>query len=230
MHLPNGPFTTLGGNGAVSPGGNVGSVLNAGGGSASYDATYQDYDGTRAIRILNPCTGSNSDLVSNPQCGWWENANILQMQKSRRYSTAEPLANGTITLIGGFVNGGYTNRNYPNTDPATEGGAAKPTVEFFPSTGPAQQMQFRVDTSGLNSYTHAFTMPSGKMPLPANISAMLWDPDTFQETRLPNGTAGCAERTLTNPTYAQMTYGMSLASGPVDRPSIYNPNASKGSR
>lgn len=338
MHLPNGSFTTFGGNGAVSPGGNLGSVLNPGGGSASYDATYQDYDGTRAIRIINPCEGSNSDIVSNPACGWYENANVLQMQKSRWYSSAEPLANGTITLIGGFVNGGYINRNYPNTDPATEGGAAEPTVEFFPSTGPAKQMQFMVDTSGLNSYAHAFMMPSGKMFLQANVSAMLWNPDTFDETRLPdmpgdvirvypasggvamlpltpannynptilfcggsampeydwgnyswpfvdtwlvpasndcqritpepidgssptweqdddmlefrtmgqlislpdstilvvngglNGTAGYAERTLTTPTYAQMPYGMSLAAGPVGRPSIYNPNAAKGSR
>ena len=338
MHLPNGSFTTFGGNGAISPGGNLGSQLNPGGSSAHYDATYQDYDGTRAIRILNPCNGSNSDIVNNPNCGWWENANVLQMQKSRWYSTAEPLGDGTIALIGGFVNGGYINRNYPNIDPATEGGAAEPTVEFFPSKGDAKNMQFMIDTSGLNSYAHAYMMPSGKMFLQANTSAMLWDPASFQETRLPEmpggvirvypasggvtmlpltpannynptilfcggsdmpeyswgnyswpfvdtwlvpaskdcqritpepadgssptweqdddmfdgrtmgqlvslpdgtilvvnggafGTAGYAERTLTTPTYAQMPYGMSLATGPVGRPSIYNPDAPKGSR
>ena len=338
MHLPNGSYTTFGGNGAISPGGNLGSVLNPGGGSAHYDATYQDYDGTRAIRILNPCSGSNSDIVSNPKCDWWEDANVLQMQKSRWYSTAEPLGDGTIALIGGFVNGGYINRNYPNTDPRTEGGAAEPTVEFYPSKGTAQDMQFMIDTSGLNSYAHAYMMPSGKMFLQANVSSTLWDPSSNQETRLAdmpngvirvypasggaamlpltpannynptilfcggsdmpeydwgnyswpfvdtwlvpaskdcqritpepldgstpaweqdddmlesrtmgqlvllpdgnvlvinggtNGTAGYAERTLTTPTYAQMPYGMSLASGPVGRPSLYNPNAPKGSR
>ena len=338
MHLPNGSFTTFGGNGAVGPGGNLGSVPYSNGASAQYDGTYQDYDGTRAIRIVNPCTGSNSDLVSNSSCGWWENANVLQMQKSRWYSTAEALANGTITLIGGFVNGGYINRNYPNADPAYEGGAAEPTVEFYPSLGDARVMQFMIDTSGLNSYAHAFMMPSGKMFLQANVSAMLWDPDSFEETRLPdmpngvirvypasggaamlpltpdnqynptvlfcggsdmpeydwgnyswpfvdtwlvpasqdcqritpepldgssptweqdddmlesrtmgqlivlpdstllmvngglNGTAGYADRTLTTPTYGQMPYGMSLASGPVGRPSIYNSSAPKGSR
>lgn len=338
MHLPNGSFTTFGGNGAIAPGGNLGSQLNPGGGSAHYDATYQDYDGTRAIRIVNPCNGSNSDLVKDPNCGWWEDANVLQMQKSRWYSTAEALGDGTIALLGGFVNGGYINRNYPNTDPATEGGAAEPTVEFFPSRGDAKNMQFMIDTSGLNSYAHAFMMPSGKMFVQANVSAMLWDPESFAETRLPdipggvirvypasggvamlpltpannynptilfcggsdmpeydwgnyswpfvdtwlvpaskdcqritpepadgssptwvqdddmfesrtmgqlvslpdgtllvvngaeNGTAGYAERTLTTPTYGQMPYGMSLASGPVGRPSIYNPDAPKGSR
>jgi len=45
-----------------------------------------------------------------------------------------------------------------------------------------------------------------------------------------NGTAGYAERTLTTPTYGQMPFGMSLASGPVGRPSIYNASAPKGSR
>ena len=338
MHLPNGSFTTFGGNGAIGPGGNLGSVPYPNGASAQYDETYKDYDGTRAIRIVSPCTGSNSDLVSKPECGWWEDATVLQMQKSRWYSTAEPLADGTIALIGGFVNGGYINRNYPNTDPTYEGGAAEPTVEFFPSRGDARIMQFMIDTSGLNSYAHAFVMPSGRMFLQANVSAMLWNPDTFEEVRLPdipggvirvypasggvamlpmtpenqynptvllcggsdmpeydwgnyswpfvdtwlvpaskdcqritpepldgssptweqdddmlesrtmgqlvnlpdgtilvvngglNGTAGYAERTLTTPTYGQMPFGMSLASGPVGRPSIYNPSAPKGSR
>ena len=200
-------------------------------------------------------------------------------------------------------------------------------------------MQFMVDTSGLNLYAHAFMMPSEKMYLQANVSAVLWNPDTFDEVRLPNipgnvvqvyltsrgvamlpltpqnkynptllfcggsdmpeydwwgnyswpfvdtwtvpaskdcqritpepldgsspvweqdddmlesrtmgqliilpdstllvvngglnGTAGYAERTLTTPTYGQMPFGMSLASRPVGRPSIYNPSASKGSR
>ena len=338
MHLPNGSFTTFGGNGAVGPGGNLGSVPYSNGASAQFDDTYKDYDGTRAIRIVNPCTGSNSDLVSNPQCGWWEDATVLQMQKSRWYSTAEALADGTIALIGGFVNGGYINRNYPNTDPAYEGGAAEPTVEFYPTRGDAKVMQFMIDTSGLNSYAHAFMMPSGKMFLQANVSAMLWNPDTFEENRLPdvpggvvrvypasggvamlpltpqnnynptllfcggsdmpeydwgnyswpfvdtwlvpaskdcqritpepldgssptweqdddmfesrtmgqlinlpdgtllvlngglNGTGGYAERTLTTLTYGQMPFGMSLASGPVGRPSIYNPSAVAGSR
>jgi hypothetical protein len=45
-----------------------------------------------------------------------------------------------------------------------------------------------------------------------------------------NGTAGYSERTLTTLTYGQMPFGMSLASGPVGRPSIYDPTASKGSR
>ncbi|KAL4080006.1 glyoxal oxidase [Scleroderma yunnanense] len=187
MHLPNGSFATFGGNGAIGPGGNIGSVKNNAG-SGAYDATYGDYDGGKSIRILNPCT--NSDDWSSPQCQWYDNATVLSMQKRRWYSAAEPLGDGTIALIGGFVNGGYINRNTPNTDPAYEGGAAEPTYEFFPSRGNATVMQFMITTSGLNSYAHSYLMPSGKMLLQANISTILWDPDTNVETNLPNMPGG----------------------------------------
>jgi len=86
-------------------------------------------------------------------------------------------------------------------------------------------------------------------PEPADGSSPTWeqDDDMFESRTMgqlislpdgnilvvnggANGTAGYAERTLTTPTYGQMPYGMSLAAGPVGRPSVYNPNAPKGSR
>jgi len=183
MHLPNGSYATFGGNGAIGPGGNIGSVKNSAG-SGAYDATYEDYDGTKSIRILNPCTSSQD--MSSAECQWFDNATLLSMQKQRWYSAAEALGDGTIALIGGFVNGGYINRNTPNTDPEYEGGAAEPTYEFYPTRGPATVMQFMIQTSGLNSYAHTYLMPSGKMLVQANVSTMLWDPDTNDETALPN--------------------------------------------
>lgn len=172
MHLPNGSYVTFGGNGAVGPGGVIGSVKNQFG-SGAFDATYQDYDGTKSIRILNPCT--TADDWSSPNCQWFDNASLIAMQKQRWYSAAEPLANGTIVLIGGFVNGGYVNRNFPNTDPAFEGGAAEPTYEFYPSNGaPAQIMQFMIKTSGLNAYAHTFLLASGKMFVQANVSTSMY--------------------------------------------------------
>ena len=45
-----------------------------------------------------------------------------------------------------------------------------------------------------------------------------------------NGTAGYSQATLTTPTFAQMPFGESLASGPVLTPAIYDPNAAPGSR
>ncbi|EGN94265.1 hypothetical protein SERLA73DRAFT_62449 [Serpula lacrymans var. lacrymans S7.3] len=182
MHLPNGSYVTFGGNGAIGPGGAIGSVLNSAG-SGAYDATYDDYDGTKSIRILNPCT--NADDFASAQCQWFDNATVLSMQKQRWYSAAEALGDGSIAIIGGFVNGGYINRNTPNVDPEYEGGAAEPTYEFYPSKGPATVMQFMITTSGLNSYAHTYLMPDGKMLVQANISTMLWDPDTNTETALP---------------------------------------------
>ncbi|KAG7088918.1 hypothetical protein E1B28_012862 [Marasmius oreades] len=337
MHLPNGSYATFGGNGAIGPGGNIGSVKNPGGASGSYDATYQNYDGSKSIRLLNPCT--SKDDFSSSNCQWFDNPDVLSMQKQRWYSAAEPLGDGTIALIGGFVNGGYINRNYPNTDPAYEGGAAEPTYEFYPANGKkAEVMQFMIKTSGLNSYAHTFLMPSGKMLVQANVSTMLWDPATNTETPLPdmpggvarvypasgavamlpltpannynptvifcggsdmpdeawgdyanpkintwdypasndcqritpepldgsapvyvkddnmletrtmgqfiilptgkllvvngglNGTAGYAEHTGQTPLYGDMPYGMSLASGPVGTPAIYDPDAQLGNR
>lgn len=51
MHLPNGSYAVFGGNGAVGPGGNN----SASGSTPTFDPIYRDYDGTRAIRIFNPC-------------------------------------------------------------------------------------------------------------------------------------------------------------------------------
>ncbi|KAF9235968.1 glyoxal oxidase N-terminus-domain-containing protein [Melanogaster broomeanus] len=183
MHLPNGSYATFGGNGAIGPGGNIGSVVNSAG-SGAYDATYHDYDGTKSIRILNPCT--SADDFTSSQCQWFDDVTVLAMQKQRWYSAAEALGDGTIALIGGFVNGGYINRNTPNTDPEYEGGAAEPTYEFYPSRGSATVMQFMITTSGLNSYAHTYLMPSGKMLIQANVSTILWDPDTNTETPLPS--------------------------------------------
>ncbi|KAJ4470773.1 glyoxal oxidase N-terminus-domain-containing protein [Lentinula lateritia] len=336
MHLPNGSYVTFGGNGAIAPGGNIGSVPN-GQGAASYDATYQDYDGSKSIRILNPCT--DTDDFTSTNCQWFDNPDVLSMQKKRWYSAAEPLGDGSVALIGGFVNGGYINRNTPNTDPELEGGAAEPTYEFYPANGRnATVMQFMIKTSGLNAYAHTYLMPSGKMLVQANISTMLWDPDSNTETDLPampgnvarvypasgavamlpltpannytptvifcggsdmpdnlwgnysfpntdtwlypaskdcqritpepadgsapvyvqdddmiegrtmgqfiilpdgkmlvvngglNGTAGYATNTGTTLSYSQMPFGMSLASGPVGTPALYDPNAPVGSR
>ncbi|KAF7363575.1 putative copper radical oxidase variant A [Mycena sanguinolenta] len=184
-HLPNGSFVTFGGNGAIGPGGNIGSERNPSGASGAWDAVYQDFDGSKSIRILNPCTSSQD--FSSAECQWFDDPSVLSMQKQRWYSAAEMLGDGTIVIIGGFVNGGYINRNTPNTDPTFEGGAAEPTYEFFPSNGQTpQQMAFLTKTSGLNAYAHTYLMASGQVFVQANFSTMLWDPQTNTETDLPD--------------------------------------------
>jgi hypothetical protein len=163
MHLPNGSYAVFGGNTAVGPDGDN----SYPGSTTAHDPTYGDYDGTRAIRIINGCEGD----VSQAPCSWYDEANGLEMAKHRWYPGAESLANGTIVLIGGFTAGGYINRNYPNIDPAYSNGQAEPTYEFFPSNGQTPQvMQFMVKTSGLNAYALTYLMPSGKMFVQANYS------------------------------------------------------------
>ncbi|KAJ7449956.1 DUF1929-domain-containing protein [Mycena latifolia] len=185
MHLPNGSFVTFGGNGAIGPGGNIGSVRNPSGASGSWDATYQDFDGSKSIRVLNPCT--SDEFAASSDCEWFDQPDVLSMQKQRWYSAAEMLGDGTIVIIGGFVNGGYINRNTPNNDPTTSGGAAEPTYEFYPSNGQtAQNMEFMTKTSGLNAYAHTFLMSSGLVFVQANFSTILWNPTTNVETELPD--------------------------------------------
>ncbi|KAF8995662.1 copper radical oxidase [Cyathus striatus] len=184
MHLPNGSYITLGGNGAVGPGGNIGSQTNPGGGSGAWDSTFQDFDGAKSIRVLNPCT--SSDDMSSTKCTWYDDPSVLAMQKKRWYSAAEATGTGEVVILGGFVNGGYVNRNTDNTDPEFEGGAAECTYEFYPPRdGTPQAVQFLIQTSGLNSYAHTFMMASGKMFVQANVSTMLWDYENNIETPLP---------------------------------------------
>lgn len=163
MHLPNGSFATFGGNAAIGPQG-------AASDQGEFDSTYQDYDGAQAIRILNPC--------SDDGCQWVDGQNQLQMARKRWYAGTEALADGSVVLMGGFIGGGYVNRNLPNIDPTYEkanpsdaSGGAEPSFEFFPPrSGDVQNMQFMTTTSGLNAYSHAYLMPSGNMFVQANLS------------------------------------------------------------
>ena len=178
MHLPDGSYATFGGNGAAGPNPNGAASDQDEWGNNLYDETYQNYDGRDAIRTLTPCTDDT--------CAW-SDTTTLKMQRKRWYSAAEPLADGTIAIMGGYVNGGYINRNYPNEDPAKSGGASEPSTEFFPANGrEPRDMQFMIDTSGLNSYAHTYLMRSGKMLVQANYSTALWTPETNAEERLPD--------------------------------------------
>ncbi|KAJ7667906.1 glyoxal oxidase [Mycena polygramma] len=186
LHTPNGSFVTFGGNGAAGPGGNMGSVPYPGGASASWDATYQDFDGGKSIRVLTPC--ASSEDFSSPQCQWFDDPSTLSMQRQRWYSTAEALGNGTIAIIGGFLNGGYILRNVPNNNPND---GAELSYEFYPSNGQTPQaLNFLFKTSGLNAYPLSFLMSSGKMFMQANLSTIIWnyeDNTEFDLPDMPNG-------------------------------------------
>ncbi|KZV62052.1 copper radical oxidase [Peniophora sp. CONT] len=181
MHLPNGSFAVFGGNNAVGPGGDN----HIDGSTVAFDPTYQDHNGTQAIRVITPCDGA---VDGDAACAWVDSPNSgLRMQSGRWYPGAEALGNGSVIIIGGFVAGGYINRNFPNTDPFYSGGASNPTYEVYPNNGVAQRvMQFMGKTSGLNSYPLTYLMKSGQLFVQANYSTILWDADNNVETPLPD--------------------------------------------
>ncbi|KAF8967499.1 glyoxal oxidase N-terminus-domain-containing protein [Flammula alnicola] len=190
MHLPNGSFAAFGGNSGVGIAGLAGSQKNPDG-TGAWDSVYQDFDGRVAIRIVNPC--KSTDNLNGVQCGWYDDSTVLAMKRRRWYSAAEPTGDGTVVILGGFINGGFVNRWYPNVDPAGESGQAENTYEYFPAkAGDPQTVQFLVKTSGLNAYAHTFLMPSGHMLVQANLSTMLWDHTTNTETPLPDMPNGVA--------------------------------------
>jgi hypothetical protein len=80
----------------MGPGGN--------GTLVEFNPIWNNADGRKSIRILNPCTGDSTKFTQD--CQWFDNAAVLSMQKARWYSTAEALGDGTIALIGGFSSGG----------------------------------------------------------------------------------------------------------------------------
>ncbi|KAJ6472021.1 glyoxal oxidase [Mycena sanguinolenta] len=181
-HLPNGSFATFGGNGAAGPGASEGSQVAPGAFFATWDSTYDDFDGGQSIRILNPCT--DDDDFTSAHCQWYDDPSVLSMQRRRWYSTAEALGNGTIVMIGGFQNGGYILRNVPNNNP-TDG--AELTYEFYPSNGQTPQLvNFLVKTSGLNAYPLVYNLASGKIFMQANLSTTIWNFEDNTETDLPD--------------------------------------------
>ena len=168
MHLPNGSYITFGGNDGVGPTGAAGSQKNPDG-TGAWDATYQDFDGRRAIRIVNPCR--ISDNLNSGNCMWYDEPEALSMKRRRWYSAAEATGDGEVVILGGFVNGGYINRWVPTIDPVNQQGGSEPSYEYFPpkAADPAN-VNFLIQTGGLNAYAHTFLMPSGKMLLQANLS------------------------------------------------------------
>lgn len=169
--MGNGSWMVAGGNQGVGYGGASTNVTTSAG-------PYQDADGRLAIRLLNPSANAAN-------LAWIDNA--AQMTSPRWYPGIEVMTDGSVLLIGGATGGGYINRNYPNTDPAFQGGpgssvtqlnqgGANPTWEFYPAKGNAPTInEFMRLTSGLNMYPHTFLMPSGKLFMQANYSTTLWN-------------------------------------------------------
>jgi hypothetical protein len=126
--------------------------------------------------------------------------------------------NPTVLFCGGsdMPDSAWGNYSFPNINtwdyPASRD-CQRLTAE--PADGSAPQYEKDDDMLEGRSMGQFIILPDGKMLV---INGGL------------NGTAGYAEATGQTALYGDMPFGMSLASGPVGTPAIYDPNAPKGSR
>ncbi|KAJ2926787.1 hypothetical protein H1R20_g10295, partial [Candolleomyces eurysporus] len=156
--LGNGTWINVGGNQAVTWGGNAVDRQDGGG-------PYNDPDGRQSIRMLDPCVDRNCDWRMSPH-----------PSDQRWYPTLETVEDGSIMIIGGCRNGGYVN------DP----GQDNPTYEFFPPTGDPIDSPMLSRTLPVNLYPLVWLLPSGRILMQANWETVLLDRHTNQETQLDN--------------------------------------------
>src|SRR5258707_1255548 len=88
MHLPNASYAVFGGNTAVGVQGSTGTTT-------AFNPTYQDYDGTRAIRIITSCHRGKCSfrLITRPV------TSILSLPLIDLHSLTLTQFFGTTTLI-----------------------------------------------------------------------------------------------------------------------------------
>ena len=119
--LGNGTWINVGGNQAISYGGNAMATNQQTG-----QSPYGDWDGGMAMRFLNPC--------DDETCNWLDDP-AMYMTSRRWYPTLETLEDGSAIIIGGCQWGGYV--NYADNQ-------NNPTVEV--SSGSASMRDFDVDS------------------------------------------------------------------------------------
>lgn len=157
--LGNGTWLNVGGNQAVTYGGQPASNQVGNGGP------YFDPDGRNSIRLLTPCEDGSCDWFLSP-------FQTLQ----RWYPTLETLENGTMIILGGCTNGGYVN----------DAGQDNPTYEFFPPQGPAIQSPILARTLPVNLFPLTWLLPSGKLLIQSNWATATLDYKNNIETPLDN--------------------------------------------
>ncbi|KAG8925018.1 hypothetical protein FRC02_009973 [Tulasnella sp. 418] len=165
--LGNGTWLNVGGNQAVTYGGDTASSQTGG-------APYDNFDGGKAIRFLDPCDDGNCNWVDDP---------ALYMTTRRWYPTLETLEDGSIIIIGGNQWGGFVN----------DVGQNNPTYEFFPSRGPPVGLKILDTTLPANLFPLTWLLPSGNLFIQSNWGASIFD--YKKNTEYPIGEIPHAVRT-----------------------------------
>ncbi|EJU01093.1 copper radical oxidase [Dacryopinax primogenitus] len=158
--LANGSWVNFGGNQAVSYGG-----LTPTGFSQTGGPPYNDADGGKGVRILDPCDDQSCDWIDLPE-----------MTTRRWYPTIENLEDGSLIVIGGDEWGGYVN------DPSQN----NPTYEFFPSQGAPIGLNILLNSMPCNLFPLTWLLPSGNLLIQSNWMAEVFDYKNAVEYPLPN--------------------------------------------
>ena len=154
--LGNGTWLNVGGNQAITWGGNTASTQDGKG------APYYNADGGKAIRLLDPC--------QDKKCDWVE----LPMSTRRWYPTLETLDDGSMIIIGGNQWGGFVN----------SAGQNNPTYEFFPSKGDPVGLNILTTTLPANLFPLTWLLPSGNLFIQTNWGTEVFDYKTNTEYAL----------------------------------------------
>lgn len=157
--LGNGTWISVGGNKAVTSGGLDGVNLAA---------PYYNDDGAKSIRLIDPCD-------NDTKCQWVVNPGGALLQAKRWYPTVETLEDGSVIIIGGCTDGGYVNDANQNI----------PTVEYFPSKGQPNKLNFLLTTLPANLYTLTWLLPSGNLFLQSNLGTEIYDTRITSSTLYP---------------------------------------------
>ncbi|KAF8530384.1 glyoxal oxidase [Hysterangium stoloniferum] len=171
--LGNGTWVNIGGNQAVTWGGN-----NAA--DSTGDPPYDDPDGGFSIRLLDPC----DDETCN-----WVVPDSISMTSRRWYPTVETLEDGSCIIIGGNQFGGFIN----------SAGNSNPTFEYFPPKGsdPNYGLPMLENTLPANLYPLTWLLPSGNLFLQINWAAAVFNykANGFVGTEFPFPNIPAAVRT-----------------------------------
>ncbi|KAI0066271.1 glyoxal oxidase [Artomyces pyxidatus] len=154
--LGNGTWVNIGGNQAVTYGGVTANSQNGG-------MPYDDPDGGKSIRLLDPCDDGNCDWVL-----------AGGMTTRRWYPSVETLEDGSLLVIGGCQWGGFVN----------DGAQTNPTYEFFPPRGNPVTSPMLTNTLPANLYPLTFLLPSGRVLVQANWQTAVLDYKTGTEYRI----------------------------------------------
>lgn len=109
--LGNGTWINVGGNQAITYGGNTAA-------SQTGQSPYRNTDGGKAVRVLDPCDDESCEWVDNP---------AMYMTTRRWYPTVETLEDGSAIIMGGCEWGGYVNYADNQNNPTIEVSSASPT-------------------------------------------------------------------------------------------------------